>query len=175
MSSCLSVSSSPINFSAACIISFEMRRGVAEGRAEGEGAGVGVGVCAIAFNGELETARPAAPAAGSSFTKLRRLREVRFDFFMMYRLRVSPPSRVALMPRPLRPSRAVLHLYYFCFAGSINRDDIEVVVLSFRNSRILGASERPNDFRHSVVVTSDKNCLAGILRANLSQQVGGIF
>jgi len=48
-----------------------MRSGVGDGRGEGEAAGVGV--WANAVNGDFETARPAAPAAGSSFTKLRRL------------------------------------------------------------------------------------------------------
>jgi hypothetical protein len=36
----------------------------------------------MALKGELVTARPAAPAAGMSFTKLRRSIEVRFVFFM---------------------------------------------------------------------------------------------
>ena len=61
----------PISFSALCIISLVMRSGVGDGRGEGEAAGVGI--WANAVNGDFETARPAAPAAGSSFTKLRRL------------------------------------------------------------------------------------------------------
>src|SRR5712692_2266126 len=80
MSSCLSLNSMPISFSALCIMSFVMRPGVGDGL--GEGSGVGVGVCAIAFNGRLATVNPAAPAAGRSLTKVRRLIEVRFDFFI---------------------------------------------------------------------------------------------
>jgi len=64
-------------------MSLLMRSGVAEGAGEGDEAGVGDGVCAMALRGELETANPAAPAAGSSLTKLRRLIEVRFLFFMI--------------------------------------------------------------------------------------------
>ena len=59
-------------------MSFVMRPGVGDGR--GEGVGVGVGVWAIAFNGRFATVNPAAPAAGRSLTKVRRLIEVRFDF-----------------------------------------------------------------------------------------------
>ena len=44
------------------------------GRGEGDGDGVGAGdgLCPIACNGSLETASPAAPKAGKSFTKDRR-------------------------------------------------------------------------------------------------------
>src|SRR5260370_19620976 len=80
MSSCLSLNSMPISFSALCIMSFVMRPGVGDGR--GEGRGVGVGVCAIAFKGRFATVNPAAPAAGRSLTKVRRLIELRFDFFI---------------------------------------------------------------------------------------------
>jgi hypothetical protein len=60
-----------------------MRIGVGEGLGEG----VGVGVCALAGKGNPEIVRPAAPAAGSSFTKVRRLiadplRGLRFDLFI---------------------------------------------------------------------------------------------
>src|SRR6266568_1508489 len=68
MSSCLSVNSMPISFSASCIMSLVIRIGAGDGR----GDGVGVAVCASAFSGELETASPAAPAAGRSLTKVRR-------------------------------------------------------------------------------------------------------
>jgi hypothetical protein len=57
-------------------MSLVMRNGVAEGL--GVGAGNGVGVWAIALSGELETASPAAPAAGRSLTKLRRFNETFF-------------------------------------------------------------------------------------------------
>jgi hypothetical protein len=60
----------PINFSALCIMSLLMRKGVGEGR--GEGDGVGVGVWASACNGKPETVKPAAPAAGRSLTNERR-------------------------------------------------------------------------------------------------------
>src|SRR5712691_8324979 len=85
MSSCLSLNSMPISFSALCIMSFVMRPGVGDGR--GEGDGVGVGVCATALNGRLATVNPAAPAAGRSLTKVRRLMLdlfglLRSDFFM---------------------------------------------------------------------------------------------
>src|SRR5437899_9880866 len=50
-------------------MSFVMR---GAGVGEGDGVGVGVAVCASAFSGALETASPAAPAAGRSLTKVRR-------------------------------------------------------------------------------------------------------
>src|SRR5213593_3368571 len=62
----------PMSFSALCIMSFVMRS-VGGGEGWGIGEGVGVGVCAIIFSGEPDTARPAAPAAGRSLTKDRRL------------------------------------------------------------------------------------------------------
>src|SRR2546427_12955327 len=69
----------PISFSALCIMSLVMRgAGVGDGRGEGDG----VGVCASPFSGDFDTASPAAPAAGSSLTKLRRLIDVRCVFFM---------------------------------------------------------------------------------------------
>src|SRR5712691_4241550 len=80
MSSCLSFNSMPISFSALCIMSFVMRPGVGDGR--GKGDGVGVGVCATALNGRFATVNPAAPAAGRSLTNVRRLIEVRLDFFI---------------------------------------------------------------------------------------------
>src|SRR5436190_20553332 len=88
MSSCLSLNSRPISFSALCIMSLVMRPGVGDGR--GEGIGVGVGVCAIAFNGRFATVSPAAPAAGRSLTKARRLIELRFDFSIESSLVVLP-------------------------------------------------------------------------------------
>ena len=48
----------------------------------GEGSGVGDGVCASALSGILVTASVAAPAAGSSLTKFRRLIDLRFGFFI---------------------------------------------------------------------------------------------
>src|SRR6185503_18363299 len=64
IASCASVSSMPISFSAVCIISLVMR---------GVGVGEGLGVCASASIGSFVAARPAAPMAGSSFTKARRV------------------------------------------------------------------------------------------------------
>src|SRR6185369_9293676 len=72
-----------MTFSAARIISLVTRIGCA-GDGLGEGNGVGVGVCAKAFSGILVTASPAAPAAGSSLTKLRRSIDLRFGFFMAF-------------------------------------------------------------------------------------------
>jgi len=57
-----------------------MRIGVGDGL--GDVTGVGVGVWAIAFKGILVTAMPAAPAAGSNLTKLRRLIDLSFGFFI---------------------------------------------------------------------------------------------
>src|SRR5215216_6092127 len=65
-----SVSSMPISFSAWCIISLVMR-GVGVGDGLGEGTGVGDGVWARASRGNFVAVRPAAPRAGSSFTKVR--------------------------------------------------------------------------------------------------------
>jgi hypothetical protein len=60
-----------------------MRIGVGDGLGPVIGDGDGDGVCASALSGDLETAIAAAPAAGRTLTKLRRLMFVRFDFFMM--------------------------------------------------------------------------------------------
>src|SRR5438552_1683408 len=80
MSSCLSVRSIPIIFSACLRSSFLIRDSA--GEAVGPGDGVAVGICASAFNGDSDSARLTAPAAGRSLTKLRRLIEVSFDFFI---------------------------------------------------------------------------------------------
>jgi hypothetical protein len=58
-----------------CIISLVMRSG-----GVGEGLGVGEGVCASASMGSFVAARPAAPMAGSNFTKARRVVLVFFIF-----------------------------------------------------------------------------------------------
>src|SRR5882672_5585262 len=89
MSSCLSVNSIPINFSALCIMSLLMRKGVGDGR--GEGDAVGVGIWASAFKGKPETVKPAAPAAGRSLTNERR---PMLRFF-------EPSLTVGLLPRML--------------------------------------------------------------------------
>jgi hypothetical protein len=60
-----------------------MRIGVGDGLGPIIGAGDGDGVCASDLNGALVTAIAAAPAAGRTLTKLRRLMDVRFDFFML--------------------------------------------------------------------------------------------
>src|SRR5438093_2068004 len=86
----------PINFSALCIISLVTRgAGVGDGRMNGEG----VGVCASALNGVVETASPAAPAAGSSLTKLRRLIDVRFVFIevLVMSLDLAPQKQASLV------------------------------------------------------------------------------
>jgi hypothetical protein len=46
------------------------------GEGDGEGSGVGFGVCAKVAIGSFVATRPAAPNAGRSFTKERRLFEV---------------------------------------------------------------------------------------------------
>src|ERR1041385_1310934 len=116
----------PISFSALCIISLVMRIGVGEGLGVGEG--VGVAVCASAFSGAFETASAAAPAAGSALTKLRRLIDVRFDFFiigarascphlLLVLLKAEPSLTLGLLT--LRPQvdnlRYLLKLPYFSF------------------------------------------------------------
>jgi len=58
-------------------MSLVMRRaGVGDGTGDGRGDGVGVGVWAIEVSGSLVATNPAAPMAGSSFTKDRRLFDV---------------------------------------------------------------------------------------------------
>src|SRR5437667_9488337 len=69
----------PISFSALCIISFVIRIGIGDG----VGDGVGVGVWANVFSGAFETTSAAAPAAGRTLTKLRRLIDIRFVFFIV--------------------------------------------------------------------------------------------
>src|SRR5437763_8417562 len=90
MVSCASVNSIPISFSALWIISLVIRRG---GVGEGRGEGDGVGICASAFNGVFDTTRPAAPAAGRSLTKLRRVFDVRVVFFIDVLMRFSTLAR----------------------------------------------------------------------------------
>src|SRR5438046_1575000 len=92
MVSCASVNSMPISFSALCIISLVILR-------DGVGEGDGVGICARAFNGDFETAKPAAPAAGSSLTKLRRLIDVRFVFIevLVMSLDLAPQKQASLV------------------------------------------------------------------------------
>src|SRR5213075_2338954 len=60
-------------------------RGAGVGDGLGDGSGVGDGVWASASSGNLESARPAAPSAGSSLTKVRRLVRV-FDFLFFFML-----------------------------------------------------------------------------------------
>src|ERR1041384_2214407 len=90
IASCASVSSIPINFSVARIISLVTRNGgVGEGL--GDGAGVGVGVCASTSSGNFVAVNPATPTAGSSFTKVRLSTLVRVfrDLFFFIKLRLS--------------------------------------------------------------------------------------
>src|SRR5262249_34094966 len=82
IASCASVSSIPISFSAACIISLVMRSG-GVGDGLGEGIGVGDGGWARASDCPFEATRPTAPSAGSSLTKFRRLTFVR-SFLILF-------------------------------------------------------------------------------------------
>src|SRR5262245_54520434 len=103
----------PISFSAWCIISCVMRSG-----GVGDGLGVGDGVCASASSGRFVAANPAAPRAGSSFTKLRRstfvLRGFLF-FFMLFIRGNHRPRANALYARP-----AVFQLYDFRFTKTVD-------------------------------------------------------
>src|SRR5688572_669912 len=84
MSRCLSDRSIPITFSACSRSFFLIRPGVADGVGDGIGDGEGVpeAVCASALRGACEAAITAAPAAGRTFTKVRRLIDLRLCFFM---------------------------------------------------------------------------------------------
>src|SRR5438270_6461210 len=142
--------------------------GVGDGRGEGDG----VAVCASDFSGICDTANPAAPAAGRSLTKLRRLIDVRFDFFMTFfpllrNHRSVPDSRLTWF--------SILHLNDLSFAGSIDGDNEKIVVLRFRNDWILRPAGGGDDFRYGVVMARNENGLTRVLRANLRQQVTGVF
>src|SRR5204863_8516229 len=81
MSSSLSLKSMPMILSACLRSSFFTR--VAAGEADGDACGVGVGVCASVISGALVATIAAAPAAGRTFTKARRVIDLRFDVFMI--------------------------------------------------------------------------------------------
>src|SRR2546423_14567735 len=135
MSSCLSVRSIPIIFSACLRSSFLIRDAAGEG--VGPGDGVAVGICASAFNGDSDRAKPTAPAAGRSLTKLRRLIEVSFDFFIEASILavfsyvrnyccsargmiVRDSGRRYLIDAALRIRGTILQLHDFGFPGSID-------------------------------------------------------
>src|SRR2546426_892641 len=65
----------------ACLRSSFFTR-VAAGEADGDACGVGVGVCASVISGALVATIAAAPAAGRTFTKARRVIDLRFDLFI---------------------------------------------------------------------------------------------
>src|SRR5689334_11716269 len=79
MSSCLSLKSIPMIFSACSRSSFLMR---SCGEGLGDAWADGVGVWANAVRGVFEATTAAAPAAGRTLTKARRVIDLRFDFFM---------------------------------------------------------------------------------------------
>ncbi len=140
-----------------------MRIGVGDGRGEGEATGVGV--WANTLNGDLETARPAAPTAGSNFTKLRRLIDVRLCFFIVLERGASCPhvfnhrTQVNNL-RYLLIHRTILHLHNLRFAGAIDSHHVKIVVFSLWNHWILWATKGFNYFRHRIVVAGDENRLA---------------
>src|SRR5687767_5883236 len=84
MSRCLSDSSMPITFSVCSRSLFLIRLDVGDGVGDwmGDGEGVGEAVCASALRGAFEAAITAAPAAGRTFTKVRRSIDLRLCFFM---------------------------------------------------------------------------------------------
>src|SRR5947208_4382400 len=93
----------------------------------GRGDGDGLGVWANAFSGALDTAKPAAPAAGRSLTKLRRLIELRFDFFIDSSNKLLSLTLGLLKRRGascqlalLLSRNSVLHLHNFGFGSSIH-------------------------------------------------------
>src|SRR5256885_6467074 len=160
----------PISFSALCIISFVTRSGDGDGRGEGEATGVGV--WARALNGDFEATRPAAPAAGSNFTKLRRLIDIRFCFFMEVSsnlmIRITSVSSVVefhletLTTEDTEKSltwTSVLHLHNLRLACSVDSHDEEIVVLGLWNSRILWATKSFNYFRHRIVMPGNEDSL----------------
>src|SRR5260370_16248619 len=126
----------PISFSALCIMSLVMRgAGVGDGRGEGDG----VGVCASAFSGDFDTASPAAPAAGSSLTKLRRLMRSLFDFDLFIESSLFTSRDRSLRELLLwnhdaaayacKARLPVFHLHDLRLARAIDGDDEKIVVL----------------------------------------------
>src|SRR5215204_3164874 len=180
IASCASVSSIPISFSAWCIISLVMR-GAGVGDGLGDGTGVGEGVCARASSGSFVAVRPAAPRAGSSFTKVRRstfaLRVRGLLFFFMVTLAADLRGERRLFIHGNHRSRAntlrarfsVLQLHDFGFAETIDRDDVEVVVFALGNYRVSLAAQLRHHRRNSVVVAGDENGLAAIARLDSPQ------
>src|SRR6185295_16601095 len=62
----------------------------------------------------------------------------------------------------LRARFAVLHLHNSCFTEAIDRHDVEIVILAFRNGRISYATQRRYNRRDCVVVTGDEDSLTAI-------------
>src|SRR5690349_22457145 len=139
----------PISFSAWCIISLVMR-----GAGVGEGTGVGEGVWASASSGNFVAAILAAPRAGSSFTKARR---VVLFFFIVVLAADFADERRSFIHR-----FSVLQLYNFRFAETIDRDNVEVVVFAFGNDRVSLAAQLRHHRGDRVVVTGDEDRLAAI-------------
>src|SRR5678809_629066 len=107
----------------------------------GEGTGVGDGVCASASSGRFVAAKPAAPRAGSSFTKLRRstfvLRGFLFFFMVVSFIRGDHrPTADALSARS-----SVFQLDNFRFTKTVDRNDIEIVVFTFGDDGISLAAQ----------------------------------
>src|SRR5690242_6015829 len=101
MSSCLSLKSIPRIFSACSRSSFLMRN-CGEGLGEACAAGDGVGVCASAVSGVFEATRAAAPSAGRTFTKVRRVIDLLYDFLManFSRHTISQVSEAQMCQKP---------------------------------------------------------------------------
>jgi len=145
IASCASVNSMPINLSVTCNISLVIR-GAGVGDACGAGAARLVGLCASEFNGSLVATIPAAPIAGSNFTKVRRLEDVFscdcFLFGSVLRFTDFPQVPFESFDRNHRSCSstlcsfsAVLQPHHFRLTKPIDRDDIKIIVLSLRNYR----------------------------------------
>src|SRR5215217_1595845 len=105
----------PISFSAWCIISLVMR---GAGVGDGEGRGVGDGVCASASSGNFDTARPVAPRAGSSLTKVRLptfLLLARVFSALFFFMVIGSPGYLFIGTIVPVPTPCVLGFPYFCF------------------------------------------------------------
>src|ERR1044071_2803550 len=107
----------PMILSACFSSSFFTR--VAAGEADGEACGVGVGVCASAFNGALTATSAAAPAAGRTLTKFRRVIDLRFDFFMIRSARILRAVREHLARPVATPVDALPSRSGYCLYGAV--------------------------------------------------------
>jgi hypothetical protein len=75
-----------------------------KGAGDGLGDCAGVGVCASALIGALEIVMAAAPAAGRTLTKLRRVIDVRFFFIESSKDFIAPSERNIYRPSSLNPA-----------------------------------------------------------------------